>query len=285
MQLCRVTVARVNLQQHLAALPPVAIIYSDLDGTLLGRDGSVLADAAGRPTLSTVTALVEARRAGLAVVAVSGRRASQLSVDARILGLDGAIAEAGAVTIHDGELDVVWGRCPSDLAPTPRQAMEAVGALQVVLEAFPGAVRPYRPWDADRMGGYLLHGLLDTVEANERLEAAGIAWAHVVDNGVTGGWPERDVVHAYHLLARGVGKAAGVEADLRRRGIDPRAAVSIGDSVEDQTMAAVTGTYVMVANGHGEEGGNRFRAEGRNGAGVAEVIGAALAARGAGSAA
>lgn len=270
----------MNLHTHLREMPDVAIVYSDLDGTLLGRDGSVLADADGVPTLATVEALVAARRAGVAVVAVSGRRASQLSVDARILGLDGAIAEAGAVTIHDGTWEVVWGRCPTDLADTPRAAMDACGALEVVLDVAGGGLRPYQPWDAERLGGHLLHGQVDPATANAALEAAGIGWAHVVDNGATGGWPEREVVHAYHLLARGVGKAAGVAADLARRGIDPQQAIAIGDSVEDQTMGEVAGTYVIVANGHGREGGNAFRVEGANGAGVAEAITAALDARG-----
>ena len=271
-----------QLTAHLATRPPVAAIYTDLDGTLLGRDGSFLHDADGRPSAVTATALVEALAAGVVVVAVSGRRAETLQDDARILGLDGAIAEAGTVLIGpDRSRTIRWGACPSDLAPTPRAAMAAAGVLDVVLERFAGDLRRYEPWDADRVGGYLLHGdpaVVDCDEADRLLAAAGAGWAKLIDNGASGGWEGRDV-HAYHLLPRGVGKGPAVADDLARRGIDPAAAIAIGDSEEDATMADVVGTYVIVGNGHGEAGGSTFRVTGRNGAGVAEVVAAALATR------
>ena len=55
-----------------------ALLFSDVDGTLVGRDGSLLADLDGRPTLVAAEALVAAHRAGLEVVLVSGRTAEQL---------------------------------------------------------------------------------------------------------------------------------------------------------------------------------------------------------------
>lgn len=267
------------LLAHLRTMPPVEVVYTDLDGTLLGAGGSVLADADGAPSLEAVEALVAVARAGIAVVAVSGRRATTLGHDARLLGLDGAIAEVGTVIIRDGVHHVRWGECPRDLGDTPRAALEAAGALAVLLGAFGDDLRTYRPWDEGREGGYLLHGRIDTAVADERLDAAGIGWARVVDNGRTGGWPGRDDAHAYHLVARGVGKAAALAEDLADRGLEPAQALAVGDSLEDQTMAEAVGTYVIVGNGHGDPGPTRFRVEGRNGAGVAQAVRAALAAR------
>ena len=275
----RETVRVVDLDRHLATLPPPTIVYTDLDGTLLGANGSILADGDGRPTLDGVDALVRARRNGLLVVAVSGRRVADLRNDARLLGLDGAIAEAGTVRLVDGAARVSWGECPSDIASSPRAALVEVGALALVLDSFPGRIRVYSPWDDGRLGGVLLHGLVDTEDANARLAAAGMGWARLLDNGATGGWPDLDGVRAYHLIPRGVGKAAGVAADLADRGIDPRGAVAVGDSEEDLSIAEVVGTYVTVANGHGRVGGNRFVVEGSHGAGGALTIDAALAAR------
>ncbi len=263
------------LAAHLARRPLVRVVYTDLDGTLLGRDGSVLADADGRPTLQAVTALVQAARAGVAVVAVSGRRASTLQQDVRILGLDGGIAEVGTVIIRDGTHHLRWGECPRDLGPTPRAALAAVGALDVLMEALGADLRPYAPWDAGREGGFLLHGAVDVAQADRLLAQAGIGWARLVDNGRSGGWEGREV-HAYHLVARGVGKAAALSEDLAARGLAPDQALAVGDSLEDQTMAGSVGTYVMVGNGHGAEGDNRFRVSGRNGDGVAQAISAAL---------
>lgn len=269
----------MDLHTHLEALPPVTVLYTDLDGTLLGADGSVLADAAGRPSLAAVTAVVRAQDAGVAVVAVSGRRASQLATDVRLLGLDGAIAEAGSVRFVDGKMRMSWGEVPEDLGATPRDAIENAGGLRVVLEAFPSSIRPYQPWDEGRVGGFLLHGLIDVPRANALLVEAGIDWAHVVDNGATGGWPEMPGVRAYHLIGVGVGKAAGVAQDLRDRGVGSASAMAIGDSAEDATMATAVGTYVAVGNGHAPDGPGCFTVPGHNGEGVGQAVSAALAGR------
>lgn len=269
------------LVDHLHRLPPVQAIYTDLDGTLLGRGGALLSDEHGNPSLDAAEALVAARRAGIEVVPVSGRRARQLEHDMRMLGLRRAIAEVGVVIIDGREHRYEWGACPRDLGRTPRQALEAAGAVDTLLDAFPGTLRRYQPWDTGREGGVLLHGLVDVETANRALEAAGAGWAELVDNGRTGGWPELEEVRAYHLIPRGTGKAVAVADDLRERGVDPQAALAIGDSVEDATMATAVGTYVMVGNGHGTPGGNRFAVSGRNGAGFAEAVAAVLARNGA----
>jgi phosphoglycolate phosphatase len=268
-----------DLRRHLAALPPVEVVYTDLDGTLLGRDGSVLSDADGRPDAAAAVALVEASRAGVAVVAVSGRRAGSLAADVRLLGLSGGIAEVGAVVLRDGRHLLRWGEAPRDLGPTPRAALDAAGAVEALLGAFPGDLRPFAPWDAGREGGHLLHGRVDVPAADAVLAAAGAGWARLVDNGRAGGWPGRDDVRAYHLVPRGVGKAAAIAEDLRDRGVAPAAAVAVGDSAEDLTMAGAVGTYVAVADGHAGSAAGCFRTAGRAGAGVAEVLGAVLAAR------
>lgn len=206
---------------------------------------------------------------------MSGRQAASLEHDVRILGLDGGIAEVGTVIIRGGEHHLRWGECPRDLGPTPRAALQRVGALEVLLDHLGEDLRPYAPWDEGREGGYLLHGLVDVDRADGLLAAAGIGWAKLVDNGRGGGWEGRDV-HAYHLVARGVGKAEGLVEDLADRGLTPDQAMAVGDSLEDQTMARVVGTYVMVGNGHGRVGGNRFQVSGRNGEGVAQAIRSAM---------
>lgn len=268
-----------DLFAHLQGLPPVEVVYTDLDGTLLGRDGSVLHDAHGAPDDRAVQALVAAARAGVALVGVSGRSARMLEQNARLLGLDGAIAEVGAVIIRGRQHHFEWGEAPRGFADNPRQTLDAVGAADVLFELYPDDLRYYDPWDHGREGDCLLVGLVDTERCDRALAEAGIGWAKIVDNGLTRGWPGRDDVRAYHLVARGVGKASAVADDLAARGIASEQAMAVGDSLEDQTMAEAVGTYVMVGNGHGEAGGNRFAVSGRNGAGVAEAIQAALAVR------
>src|SRR3954466_14233056 len=66
-----------------------------MDGTLLGRDGSLFRDADGAFTMLAARALEACARAEVEVVPYSGRRRSTLLHDARLLGLRSYIFEAG----------------------------------------------------------------------------------------------------------------------------------------------------------------------------------------------
>lgn len=267
------------LTTHLERLPPVEVLYTDLDGTLLGPNGSLLTAPDGRPSVRAAQALVDARMAGVTVVPVSGRRATSLQVDARLMGLSDAIAELGGVIFRGGERWYEWGECPQTLADnSPREVLMAAGALEALLKAFADDLRPYNPWDDGREGGHILHGCVDIEKANEVLAAAGCAWAQLVNNGAASGWPGRDV-HAYHLIPRGVGKAIAIADDLQARGLQPQQAAAIGDSIEDRTMAIAVGTYLQVANGHGPLGGIVFGVPGAMGDGFADAVAAIVAAR------
>lgn len=267
-----------DLAAHLAGKPPVQVCYTDLDGTLLGPGGSLLHGPDGRPSVRAAQALADAGEAGLTIVPVSGRRRGQLANDARLMGLRDYVAEAGGVVLRDGELFYEWGECPPDLAANPHDALVAAGAVDALLEAFAGDLRHYEPWHEGREGGHLFHGLVDVDEAAAVLSEAGCSWAYLVDNGATGGWPGRQV-RSYHLLPRGVGKAAAVADDVASRGLSPEQAAACGDSLEDLTMARAVGTYVIVANGHGDIADGIFRVPGAMGHGFADTVDAILAAR------
>jgi phosphoglycolate phosphatase len=260
-----------DLQRQLTDLGRPRVLYTDLDGTLLGPQGSLLTGPDGTPSVRAAQALVDAASAGLAIVLVSGRGRMQLETDARLLGLDGCIAEAGSVIVRDGDVWFEWGEAPQDVAPNPHDALSKAGALQLLLEHFDGDLRPYEPWCHGREGGHLLHGRVDVAAANRLLVAQGLGWAYLLDNGAAGGWRGRDV-RAYHLLPRGVGKAQAVADDLQARRLTRGRAAAIGDSLADMAMAQVVGTYLQVANGHGELGGNRFGVAGQMGDGFAEAI-------------
>ena len=266
------------LVDRLRAGGPVEVVYTDMDGTLLGPEGSLLRGPDGHPSARAATALCDAAAAGITVVPVSGRRREHLVENARLLGLGDCIAEAGGVVVRGGRVHYEWGRCPRGVAATPHDTMVAAGAVAALLEAFADDLRHYEPWHRGREGGHLFHGVVDVAAANDVLADAGCGWAYLVDNGATGGWHGRSV-HAYHLLPRGVGKAVAVADDLAARGLGPAAAIAVGDSEEDLTMAASVGTFVMVANGHGDVGERVVRVEGAMGDGFADAIRAVLDAR------
>ncbi|MPZ73097.1 MAG: response regulator [Nitriliruptorales bacterium] len=264
------------LTQQLVDLPVIEVLYSDLDNTLLGPEGSLLTGPDGRPSARAAVALVDAAVGGLTVVPVSGRAMPQLRNDARLLGLSDAIGEVGAVILRDGRTQYEWGECPGGIARNPHDTLTATGAVDAVLDAFPGELRPYEPWHRGREGGHLFHGVADVDAANDALAAAGCGWACLRDNGRTGGWEGRSV-RAYHLLPRGVGKAPAVADDLAARGLRPEQAAAIGDSVEDLTMAPQVGAFFMVANGHDAPG--TIRTPGGMGEGFADAVLALLAHR------
>lgn len=266
-----------ELWRRACASPPAEVCYVDLDGTLLGPGGSVLAGPDGEPTTRAVQALVDAQRDGLVLVPVSGRQRRQVQHDGRLLGLPDVIGEAGCVTVRAGKVSYAWGQCPRHLGSTPHEALVASGAVAALQEAFPDDLRPYEPWHRGREGSVLLHGRVDVAAADDVLAAAGCGWAHLLDNGAAAGWPGRDV-HAYHLLPRGVGKAKAVAADLAARGIAPEQAAAVGDSPADARIAEVVGLCAQVANGRGDAPGV-VRTRGAMGEGVAEFIDVLLRAR------
>ena len=263
----------------LAPLPPVEVVYADLDNTLLGPEGSLLTGPDASPSARAAVALVAAAKAGVTVVPVTGRAMPQLRNDIRLMGLRDCIGEAGAVILRNGATRYEWGQCPR-VAANPHDAMLEAGAVAALLETFANNLRLFEPWHRGREGGHLFHGVVDTAEADAVLAAAGCDWAHLKDNGATGGWEGRSV-RAYHLLPRGVGKAPAVADDIVARGLRPECTAAVGDSLEDLTMAPEVGVFFLVANGHGVPGGQVVSTPGAMGEGFADAIEAILLHRGA----
>jgi hypothetical protein len=82
-----------------AALSGASVLYTDLDGTLLGPGARLLSDATGEPWLGVAEAVVALNRAGLTCVICSGRNRWQLMEVSRLLGWDSYIAELGCVIV------------------------------------------------------------------------------------------------------------------------------------------------------------------------------------------
>ena len=73
------------------------IVYTDLDGTMVGPRGSFWHTADRQLTDSPAAALAELHRAGIPLVLVSGRTYRQLVEVARFVAADGVIAELGSL--------------------------------------------------------------------------------------------------------------------------------------------------------------------------------------------
>lgn len=243
----------------LAALADIEVLYTDLDGTLLGPGGTLLVDGDGKPALTAAAAVVDVNRLGLPVVIVSGRSRVQLIEIARVCGWQDFIAEAGAIRSHwtgtTRELIFDTPQWPEHLPLDGRTVFEEIvasGAYEALIEAFPGRVEYHDPWHLNRDATHVLRGCLDVAEAERVLETISLP-VDLLDNGRVRrrahGLTCGDDIRAYHIVPKGVSKRRAIELDLAERGLSREQAAIIGDSPTDLASAPAVRVAVLVENG------------------------------------
>lgn len=228
----------------------VRAVYTDLDGTMLGRGGAFVRDAEGVTTAETTAVLLDALARDVDIVPATGRSLRGLIGDARILGLRTVIAEMGAIIAYDLGREVVTnlGSYPGGEEP-PAAHMERTGAVAALFDAFPGRLEHHTPWSAWRDYTQLLRGLVDTSEADRVLAGSGFEWLSMHDNGrLHGAYLGLDAgaAHAYHLMPRGVDKGSAVALDRARRSFTREETIAVGDAIADLAMAPEVGALVLV---------------------------------------
>jgi len=229
---------------------PLRCVYTDLDGTLLGRWGSLFRDADGGFSPLQARALEACFRADVEVVIMSGRREPQVMSDARLIGQASYIYEAGCGVVIDGERTFLTGGWVPDDDGTPAEKMLAAGIPDLLFERFPGKLEWHHPWHTERRLSHLFRGDVDVDVANATLAGHGHDDLRFLDNGVIARRMEGvEVAHAYHLVPGGASKAKAVGFHLRARGYAPEECIAIGDSVEDLDAAGAVGHFFVVANG------------------------------------
>jgi hypothetical protein len=230
----------------------LACVYIDLDGTLLGRDGSLVHDGEGAFSLLGVRALEACARAGAEVVLFSGRRRANVEGPARLLGHSAFIFEAGAGLVLDGELEyLTGGLVPADGRSIFDQIADC-GAPALLLEAYAGRLEYHDPWHLGRDVSHLFRGQVDAFEADALLAEHGHDHLRLVDNGAIQARAMGIAVErprAYHLVPRQASKARAVARHQQARGYAPEACIAVGDSREDLGAAGAVATFWLVANG------------------------------------
>ena len=112
----------------------IRCVYTDLDGTLLGKGASLFRTAEGDFTLLAARALEACHRAGVEVVIKSGRRRAQVMEDARLLGQTSYIFEVGSGMVIDGELTFLTGDLQPRDGRTIHEQIGETGAPELLLE-------------------------------------------------------------------------------------------------------------------------------------------------------
>lgn len=271
------------------------VLFTDLDGTLLGLRGSLLTDSAGATSLDAVNAIAALNRAGLSVVVTSGRNAAQLRELTRLLDWPDFIGELGCLRSYDRAqvFEYDTGTWPDGAlldGETPYEAIERIGAVDALLQRFPGLLEYHHPWHLDREVTHLLRGNVPVDEAQELLDGLSLP-VSIIDNGIihprAHGLVGVDEIHAIHLVPAGTSKEASIRAYMAGRGYSPDEAIAVGDSAADIGMADVVGTAFCVANGLVDPAlrsaaagrDNVVALRGMRGSGWAELTHAWLAAR------
>jgi hydroxymethylpyrimidine pyrophosphatase-like HAD family hydrolase len=232
-------------------------LYLDLDGTLLGRGASLLHEGVGEVTLDGVRAVQACLRAGVEVVLMSGRRRAQVHEDARLLGQDSFIFEAGACVVLGadwqlgGEEHWLTGELVSGELSIAEQ-IERSGAPELLLERYAGRLEYHEPWHVTREVSHPFRGLVDAEEVDMLLVEHGHANLRLVDNGVVNrrspALAELEHVRGYHLVPAGASKAAAVALHMRARGYARDETFAVGDSREDLACAEHVDVFWLVAN-------------------------------------
>ncbi len=271
------------------------VLYTDLDGTLLGRGACLLCDGRGGPTLDAVTAVAQLNRAGLRVVVTSGRNAKQLMEVSRLLGWRDFIGELGTVRSYERGARTVYdtGDWPDDAVArgsTPYAAIADAGAMALLTRRFPGLIEYHDPWHHDREVTHMLRGDLPLLDAQAALDGLALPIT-LVDNGIihppTHTLIGVDEIHAYHLVPTGASKQRAIAHDLAEHGLSRDDALAIGDSAADVEMADSVGLMAVVRNGlddpaliaHATGRAGMVATRGSFGAGWREFVEAWLAAR------
>jgi phosphoglycolate phosphatase len=221
----------------------IRAVYTDLDGTLLGKGGSLFRTVDGEFTLLAARALEACHRAGAEVVIKSGRRRAQVMEDARLLGQTSYIFEVGAGMMIDGELRFLTGELQPQGGRTIHEQIADTGAPALLLERYAGRLEPHSPFHLDREVSHLFRGRVDAREANRMLADEGHDALRLVDNGeIAPG------THTFHLIPASTSKAGAVAAHMRARGYSAEHCIGVGDSREDLEVADVVGRFFLVAN-------------------------------------
>ncbi len=247
-------------------LANIRYIFTDLDGTMLTHGRATLASD-GTPSHKLIETLCELKKEGVEVIGCSGRNRSMLFENARMLNLDGWIAEMGGILCMDNTSLPEWhyftAEMPfnSDEYQTPHDEICASGLLDEIINAFPGEVETYHDNGIGFEYREVTIALRSCVPADtlqKMIDDKGLA-LEVSDNGyvrkISGETClscDRDNpqgVHTYHIMPKGLDKGIAVERFIQMKGWDKAQTLSAGDSPADIEMGKFTELFLFMKNG------------------------------------
>jgi len=238
--------------------PTYRAVVTDLDGTIIRRDGTV--------SPAALAAATELTRRGITVIAATGRPPAGLDAVPELADLLAlAVCSGGAIGWSPTRREMLWRHTldPATVARLVRFTVESLPEAGVL--AYDG--RGWRMTPAyERVGFVPRRGPVELV-ATEAIAGPELCLISVRHPDLS----SDDLLAAYRtagidpaptmtpstpylldISAPGVDKAAGVRTALGMLGIAPEEAVAFGDMPNDLPLFALCGHSVALANGHPE---------------------------------
>lgn len=215
------------------------VFFIDVDGTITGKNGSILHDPQGRPTDVAASALVDLFKNGVKPVLVSSRNHDQLKEIGRLLGITDFISDFGAV-IQAGSEKIYL----ADAAPVEKFKSEILPDL---LQHFKGYLEKHEPWFDNARFTVMLRGCLKiegeylVKKVIEYLEQKGFQDWRMVDNGSTRRRTSLlcERARIFHIMPQGLSKLIAARRYLDITGKDALV-FAAGDSPADLELAAIS---------------------------------------------
>lgn len=230
-------------------------IYVDVDGTIVGKNGSLLHNHLGEETTASFEGIKLAHDNDCEIIITTGRDIHRAADFVRILGLQKVIAELGCV-IRTTETDVFnFGEANKyfdfEKNETSELHKQVIEASEFLVEQFPGQVQIHSEYNRGQVATTMLRGNIDESKANELMKDK---WPYLEIHANGHGMFRRTMpgvenVLIYHLAPIGVTKAGGIEFDQKLRGLNVENCFMIGDGLADLVVSPFVNKVYVPVNG------------------------------------
>ncbi len=263
-------------------------LYTDLDGTLLGKNGNLFGDADGNFSRSQALMLEACHRAGVEVVIMSGRRENTVRSDARLIGQTSYIYEAGCAMTIDLERTYLTGEWLPNEDGTPAERIIAAGLPELLFDRFERPARVPRALASRSASSRCSSAARSTSTRSTRCSsrrgpATSASSTTAPSAGRCRGSTSPTPTTSFPAGPARARPSAPTCAPADTR---PSECIAAGDSIEDLGAAEYVGRFFCVANGPQRDEALREAivgldnvtvTEGRMGEGVYEAVVSTLA--------
>ena len=233
----------------------VKTIYVDLDGTFVGKNGSLIHNHLGELSSASLDGLKKAQENNCEIIITTGRDKFRTADFARVLGLTQYIAEAGCVikTTEAETFNFGIANKYYDFENNSSEQFheEVVKAGTFLVEKFSGSIQEHSEYNRGQYGTTMLRGNIDEVNANELLQEN---WPYLEIYGNGHGMFRRSMpgvenVLIYHLAPIGTTKVGGIKYDKELRNLSTENCFMIGDGFADLLCSTEVNKVFVPING------------------------------------